>query len=350
MKSFTVQFLQGLSLPLGTSWLLSECMQAKGQQDLWQKKKPETLLALKDLARIQSVESSNRIEGVEVEQKRLEPLILGKTTARSRPEEEIIGYKKALELIHKKHSDLELNTKLIQRLHDLAQKGAGDAGVWKSRNNEILEFDIKGQKSVRFVPTPAQDVDEHMNQMCLRYLDAAAQNQHPLLILVSLFILDFLCIHPFRDGNGRVSRLLTTLLLSQNGFSVGQYVSLERLTEESKFEYYSALKESSQSWHTGQHNPLPWINFFLSTLRRAYKELDYRIENQNSITLGKSDLLREIILHQLGSFTLSEIQLQAPSVSAHTIKKVLGSLKKEKKVSLKGHGRSARWKVNTRQD
>lgn len=345
MNSLRRQFLDQISLPLGTSWLLSECMEAKGKQDLWQKKRPEALLALKDLARIQSVESSNRIEGVEVEQKRLAPLISGKISARSRPEEEIVGYKKALELIYKKYTELDIHAQSIQHLHALAQKGAGDAGLWKTRNNEILEFDARGQKSVRFVPTTAKDTPTSMDQLCLRYNDEISRYRHPNLILISLFILDFLCIHPFRDGNGRVSRLLTTLLLSQNQFSIGHYVSLERLTEENKSEYYSSLKESSQGWHTGEHNPLPWINFFLSTLRRSYKELHYKVEAQESQAQGKSQVVRNIILNQVGGFTLAEIQLLAPSISSHTIKKSLYDLKKEKKIALSGHGRSARWKV-----
>lgn len=344
MRSFNQKFLKAIHLPLGTAWLLGECMEAKGKQQLWEQKKPEVLRALKDLAMIQSAESSNRIEGVEVEHQRLKPLVLGNTRPRNRPEEEIIGYRHTLELIHSKYSDLEIIPKTVMHLHALAQKGAGDAGKWKTKDNEIIEFDPKGERSIRFIPVGANNTSYYMEQLCLSYRDEIKNSLLPSLIICALFILDFLCIHPFRDGNGRVSRLLSLLLLYQQDLHVGKYISLERIIEENKSDYYEALKHSSNGWHEKKHDPLPWINFFLSTLRQAYNELAKKVEATEGGDTGKGEIIEKIILNQIGSFSLRDIQLQCPNVSYQMIKKVLTDLKKNKKLALVGRGRGARWK------
>ncbi len=346
MNSFDRRFLKSITLPMGTSWLLSYCMEAKGQQELWSKKKPEVLRALKDLAMIQSAESSNRIEGVEVEARRLRPLILGKTKPMNRSEEEIMGYRYALELIHKNHKDLEMNPKTIRLIHKLAQEGAGDAGLWKRKNNEIIEFDNSGNRTVRFIPTEAAHTAQAIEKLCNSYENEMQNAYLPQLVTASLFVLDFLCIHPFRDGNGRVSRLLSLYSLYQISFDIGKYVSLERIIEENKETYYEALKQSSQGWHEGKHNPIPWINFFLSNLRQACKEMAANMEIVQTAISGKGELIEKIILNQIGAFTLREIQAQCPNVSSQMIKKTLNDLKKNKIVILVGRGAGARWKLS----
>ncbi len=345
LRSFDPKYLNSIYLPMGTTWLLGECMEAKGRQELWEQRKPESLRALKDQAMIQSAESSNRIEGVEVSSDRLKPLVLGRTKPRSRPEEEIMGYRRALEIIHSKHRNLEMNPKVIAQLHKLAQKGAGDAGLWKTKNNEIIEFDHFGQRSVRFVPLNAKDTNSAMENLCESYQNEMNFLKLPVLVISSLFILDFLCIHPFRDGNGRVSRLLTLLSFYQSGFNVGKYVSLERIVEENKESYYEALKTSSQGWHEQKHDSLPWINFCLSILRQAYKEMAENIEQHCHLNSGKGEVVEVAILKQVGSFSLREIQQQCPNISVQMIKKVLNDLKKNKQVILFGRGRGARWRV-----
>lgn len=346
MNSFHPKFIKSIALPMGTSWLLGECMEAKGKQQLWEQKKPEVLRALKDLAMIQSAESSNRIEGIEVDHQRLKPLVLGKTTPRSRSEEEMMGYRHALELIHTKHKSLEIVPKTIKKLHDLTQEGAGNAGQWKTKNNEIIEFDLKGQRNIRFTPVAAKQTSDYMKQLCMAYGDEI-QNAHlPSLILCALFILDFLCIHPFRDGNGRVSRLLNLLLLYQQDIHAGRYISLERAIEENKSDYYEALKKSSLRWHEGKHDPLPWTNFFLSTLRLTYKELAKKIAVIDTTASGKGEIIEKTILNQEGTFTLRDIQMQCPNVSSQMIKKILNDLKKDKKLTLSGKGRGAKWKIH----
>ncbi|PIT98903.1 MAG: hypothetical protein COT74_12630 [Bdellovibrionales bacterium CG10_big_fil_rev_8_21_14_0_10_45_34] len=345
MRSFSKKYLERLELPLGTMWLLGECMEFKGKQQLWESRRPEVLSALKEIAIIQSVESSNRIEGVEVESKRLRPLVLGNSRPRTRSEEEIMGYRRALELVHLKHSNIQVRPKTIQQLHNRAQEGAGDAGQWKSSNNEIIEFDSKGLRSVRFIPTSAKLTPKQMDQLCLGYAEESQKDRLPSLVLSALFVLDFLCIHPFRDGNGRVSRLLTLLLTYKNDFHVGRYISFERIIEENKIEYYQALKLSSQGWHQSKHDAVAWLNFFLSTIRMAYKELSEKVSGTDVESGGKTEIIKKAILEEIGLFSLKDIQTRCPSVSQQMIKKVLADLKKKQLIELRGRGRGAKWHV-----
>jgi Fic family protein len=345
MHSFHPKNLKSIQIPMGTSWLLGECMEAKGKQQLWEQKKPEVLSALKDLALIQSAESSNRIEGVEIDQQRLKPIILGNAIPKSRSEEEVRGYRRALELIHSKYKKLEISSLNIKKLHDLSQEGAGDSGVWKTKNNEIIEFDSVGNRSIRFIPVEANQITKYMDQLCLAYTNEIKNAHQPALILSALFILDFLCIHPFRDGNGRVSRLLSLLLMYQQDIHVGKYISLERIIEENKIDYYEALKVSSKGWHENKHDPLLWISFFLSTLRLAYKELALKVELSENGEHGKGTIIEKTIQSQIGTFTLRDIQLQCPNVSLQMIKKVLTDMKNNKKLILHGAGRGAKWKL-----
>ena len=345
LKSFDPRYLDSIQLPMGTTWLLGECMEARGRQQLWEQRKPESLKVLRDQAMIQSAESSNRIEGVEVSDDRLKPLVLGRTKPQSRPEEEIMGYRRALEVIHSKHQNLEMDLKTITNIHKLAQDGAGDAGLWKTKSNEIIEFDQFGQRSVRFTPLSAKETVPAMERLCESYENEINNSHRPALVISSLFILDFLCIHPFRDGNGRVSRLLNLLSLYQSGFNVGKYISLERIVEKNKETYYEALKNSSQGWHSRKHDSLPWINFCLSILRQAYKEMSENVERNDGFISGKGEVVETTVLKQLGSFSLRELKQQCPNVSPQMIKKILSYMKINRQVVLIGRGRGARWKV-----
>ncbi len=263
-----------MSFPLGTVWLLTDIAEAKGRQDLHAQRPPETLTALRENALVQSVESSNRIEGVTVASDRLRPLVLENARPRDRSEEEIQGYRRALELIHSQSPDLAITPDLLQRLHALIQEGSGDAGQWKRVDNEIIELREGAPPLVRFRPVGVAETPAAVEELCLLYRHAVNQSLAPPLVAAAALVLDFLCIHPFRDGNGRVSRLLTLLALYQHGYEVGRYVSLERIVEESQADYYEALRVSSQGWHEGRHDLIPWLNYFLPVLKRAYRELE----------------------------------------------------------------------------
>ena len=273
MMSFRGNYLSQLTLPLGSVWLMSDVAEAKGRQDLYLDKPPEILTSLRETALIQSVESSNRIEGVTVAPDRLRPLVLEDARPRDRSEEEIQGYRRALERIHAEAKTLAITPELLQWLHATIQEGSGDAGQWKQVDNEIIELREGAPPLVRFRPVKVAETPAAVEELCLVYRHALNQSLAPPLVAVAALVFDFLCIHPFRDGNGRISRLLTLLALYQHGYEVGRYVSLERLIEESRAEYYEALHRSSEGWHEGQHDLLPWLNFFLAILKRAYREL-----------------------------------------------------------------------------
>jgi Fic family protein len=344
MHSFIPSYLKKLVMHPSTTWLISQCTEARGKQELWQQTRPEILKSLQESAIIQSSESSNRIEGVQVEQKRLVPLIFGKAKPNDRPEEEIIGYKKALAYIHKNYASIKISSQTIKKLHALAQKGSvSDAGKFKIRDNEIIEILPNGERTIRFKATKAADTEKAIEQLCLGYQDIINKS-YPDILVISNFVFDFLCIHPFRDGNGRVSRLLTMLLLMQNGYFIGKYISIERIIEENKDDYYRLLKESSDGWHLEKHDLMPWWNYFFSIIKEAYKELNLRVEQYQGPD-NKSGLIRQIILQTANSFQLSDITKLTPNISQQLIKKVLAELKKEGKVQSHGRGAGSYWKV-----
>jgi Fic family protein len=335
----------GLTIPIGTGWLLGACMEARGKQDLWIRQKPEVLDVLREQAVIQSVESSNRIEGVTVAANRLRPLVIGKSRPRDRSEEELAGYRAALDWIFSRKNRVAITPDVIRRLHALAQGGSsGDAGEWKKRDNEIIEILPSGERSIRFVPVSAKKTPATVETLCRSCRAASDEKRIPPLLIVATFVFDLLCIHPFRDGNGRVSRLATSLLLQSQGFQVPRYISLERLIEDSKEEYYRVLKLCSQGWHEGKNEIIPWWNYFLGLLRNAYKEFERQIESVEARP-AKSDLVRQTVLGQVEPFTLADIAAQMPAASSHLIKKVLAEMKKVGQTRLVGRGRGARWEV-----
>jgi Fic family protein len=320
-------------------------MEARGKQDLWIRQKPEVLDVLRELAIIQSVESSNRIEGVTVPADRLRPLVIGRAKPRDRSEEEVAGYRAALNWIFSRKRGVPIAPDVLKRLHTLAQGGSsGDGGEWKKRDNEIIEVLPNGERSVRFVPTSAKDTPKAVEILCRNYRAACDEDRVPPLLIVATFVFDLLCIHPFRDGNGRVSRLTTSLLLQSHGFEVARYISLERLVEESKEEYYRVLKLCSQRWHEGQNEMVPWWNYYLGLLRNAYKEFQRQVESVEARP-AKSDLVRQTVLAQVDQFTLADVAALLPAASPQLVKKVLAGMKKAGKVRLTGRGRGARWEV-----
>jgi Fic family protein len=334
------------TVPLGTSWLLASCMEARGKQELWTRQKPEVLRVLREQAIIQSTESSNRIEGVTVSPERLRPVVIGRAKPRDRSEEELAGYRQALDWIFSRKRTVPVTPNLVRKLHAFAQGGTtGDAGEWKKRDNEIIEILSTAERRLRFVPTSARETPMVMESLCSNYRLACEEERIPPLLIVATFVFDFLCVHPFRDGNGRVARLLTTLLLQSQDFQVSRYISLERLVEESRNEYYRVLAECSRGWHTGKNEILPWWNYFLGLVRKAYKDFEMQVESA-SARPAKSDVVRRTVLGQVEEFTLADLAAQLPSTSRQLIKKVLAGMKEAGEVRLAGRGRSARWIVS----
>lgn len=333
-----------LRLPLGAVWLMNSISEHKGKQELYARQSPQILKSLVKIALIESAESSNRIEGVTVERKRLKPLILGHSKPRDRSEEEVAGYRKALDLVHKSHNSLDISPQTIQELHRLSHTGAGDAGKWKEKDNEIIRKNADGTVEIIFKPVSADSVSEAIKQLCLSYGYSIEQLKYPSLYAIACLILDFLCIHPFRDGNGRVSRLLTLLALYHHEYGVGKYISLERIIEQSKETYYEVLQKSSQRWHEAKHDIEPWLYYFLGTINSAYREFEQRAGNIKSFRGAKTEIVTQAINNQLGKFSMSDIERLCSGISRDMIRVVFRQLQKEKKIICLGKGQSARWK------
>jgi Fic family protein len=344
VMSFRGGRLRDAAIPTSTVWLLTDIAEAKGRQDLHARQSPQVLRALREQALVQSAESSNRIEGVTVEPSRLRPLVVGNAHPRDRSEVEVQNYRRALDLVHARAAELAVTPDVLRLLHRTAQEGAGDAGEWKRVNNDIVELRPGQAPRVRFRPVAAGETPAAVEELCLSYRHALDQEKVPPLIAVAALVLDFLCIHPFRDGNGRVSRLLTLLTLYQQGYVVGRYISLERLIEESREDYYEVLRRSSEGWHDGRHDLLPWLNYFLAILYRAYKTFEDRAGEGRSPRGAKTSLVETAIDRFPGPFGLRDLEHACPGVSRDMIRRVLRDLQKAGKVECLGRGRGARWR------
>lgn len=344
MMTFRNQRLRQHTLPMSTAWLLNDIAEAKGKQELFARQSPQMLKALREAAIIQSAESSNRIEGVTVAPDRLRSLVLGNTKPRDRSEQEVQGYRLALNEIHTRHEKLPISTVTLKRLHALCQSASGDAGQFKRLDNEVIELVPGAAPVIRFRCVKAKKTPAALDELCLLYRHALDQDNIPPLIAIAGLVLDFLCIHPFRDGNGRVSRLLTLLALYQHDYEVGRYISLERLVEQSKEDYYEVLNRSSQRWHDGKHDFTPWINFFFAIIRRGYAEFEQRAGQVKAPRGAKAELVFTAIRQESGDFRLTDIERACPGVGREWIRSLLTDLKAAGEVSCQGRGPAARWR------
>ena len=332
-----------VELPLGAVWLMNSVAEYKGKQELYVKQSPQVLKSLVEMAIIESAESSNRIEGVTVDKARLKPLIIDHSKPRDRSEEEVAGYRKALDLIHTKHKSLRITPETIKELHRLCRSEIWDAGKWKEKDNDIIRKYPDGRVEIIFKPVGAKETPEMTKQLCLTYENSVTQLKYPDLYAIACLVLDFLCIHPFRDGNGRVSRLLTLLALYQHGYQAGKYISIERITEQSKETYYESLNKSSQKWRQAKHDVFPWFTYFLGIILGAYKEFEERAGNIKPARGAKTEIVIKSIESQHGDFSISDIERACPNVSRVMIKRVLLQMQKDKKIKCLGKGQSAKW-------
>ncbi len=338
------QFITSLKMvPVTTSWYLTEISEAKGRQDLYAKQSPQRLKALKEHALIESAVSSNRIEGVEVDQKRIGTIIFGKSLLHDRSEEEVRGYREALNLIHERGAELPITEDTCRKLHGLVRGDMWDAGKYKEKDSDIIEKRLDGTSNIRFRTVPAVKTGAFMKGLMDAWRECISEAKVPPLIAMAAFGLDFLCIHPFRDGNGRVARLLILLQCYHLGIEVGRYISLERLIEQNKERYYETLKLSSERWHEGRHDPWHYINFVCFILRSAYREFEERLGDMPQPRGEKTSLVREAIGGFTGNFSVADIQQKCPGVGVDMIRKVLKELRAQRVIECLGRGRNARW-------
>jgi Fic family protein len=331
------QFLdQPPAVPASMAWYIADVAEALGKQELYTKQAPQKLKALREHALIESAVSSNRIEGVEVEHKRIATVVFGKAALRDRDEEEVRGYRKALDLIHTKGKALPISETTIGKLHALSRGGRGDAGEYKQTENDIIEVHPGVRREVRFRTVRAKETSKFMAELIKRWEQVHRERRiHPLIALGALN-LDFLCIHPFRDGNGRVSRLLLLLSCYHAGLEVGRYISLERLIEQNKERYYEVLKLGSEGWHQGKHDPWHYINFLLYTLKEAYQEFARRAGDVKMPRGEKQGLVAQAIERTIGPFRVADLQRDCPGVSLDMIRHVLKQLRAEGTSSASG--------------
>jgi Fic family protein len=332
------------TIPASTSWYLADLGEARGKQELFTKQSPQKLKVLREHALIESAVSSNRIEGVTVDQARVATVIFGKSLLRDRDEEEVRGYRDALKLIHEQGAKLRISERVIKQLHKMIRGDIWDAGKYKEQDSDIIEKHPDGRERVRFKAVAAAETSACMRQLVDQWNRALRERWvHPLIALAA-FNLDFLGIHPFRDGNGRVSRLLLLLQCYHLGFEVGRYISLERLIEENKERYYETLEQSSQGWHERKHDPWPYVNYLLYILKSACKEFEERVGKTTSPKGAKSDLVLDAIRRQSGEFRLADIERACPGVGRDWIRVLLADLKKSGQVTCRGKGPAARWR------
>ena len=320
---------------------LAQIREYKGEQALFIAAKKDTLTQLLEIAKIQSTEASNRIEGIYTSDDRLNKLVQDKTMPRTRSEREIAGYRDVLSTIHESHDYIPVKPSYILQLHrDLYKfSGSSTGGSYKATDNVIQEEDAAGNKRVRFHPVAAWETAEAMEQICQEFNAALQNTDLDPLLLIPMFILDFLCIHPFNDGNGRMSRLLTLLLLYRSGYIVGKYISLEKLIERSKETYYEVLQDSSYNWHEGINDDAPFVRYMLGILLAAYRDFSSRVQTLAASGLSKPERIEAIIKGKLGKITKAEIMEQCPDISQVTIQRTLTDLLKANKIIKIGGGR-----------
>lgn len=329
-------------IPMITGWYLSDLAEAKGRQQLYTRQSPQRLKALREYAMIESAIASNRIEGVEIDPARARTVILGKPAPRDRNEEEVSGYRDALRLIHEWPAQIEMSEKTILELHRISRGHGGDAGEYKGRDVDIIETYANGGSRVRFKSVPALETPKAVRGMIDQW-NAVSEKSIPPLVAIAALNLDFLCIHPFRDGNGRVSRLLLLLQCYHAGFEVGRYISLERIIEQHKERYYETLEQSSHGWHEDTNDPWPYVNYLLFVLREAYREFEQRVGQMAARRGEKTAFVLSAIERSRGPFGVSDLQRHCPGVGLDLIRRILKQQKKLGRVAVLGRGPSARW-------
>jgi Fic family protein len=345
MKKIDYSFLDNGLLPANliniTGIIYSLKAGAKIRQDEYEK----IFTELEKIAIVQSVKSSNAIEGIITSDERIKEIVNQNSKPLNHNEKEIAGYRDVLNEIHLHYEDIEFNEDTILKLHEIMMSytGVEDAGKYKVNQNYVIEEDTQGNRKVRFKPLEPKETPIAMEQLVLAYNDACNNININQLLLIPCVILDFLCIHPFRDGNGRMSRLLTLLLLYKSGFNVGKYISFEEQINNNKGNYYEALRLSSINWIENEQSYVPFIENFLLTLYMCYKELDKRFSVVNSNKITKKARIEATVLNNLTPISKAEICKILPDVSPTTVEVVLGTMVKNNAIKIIGSGRNTKY-------
>lgn len=343
MRRYDYSFLEK-SIPANIASLSTIIADLRAKGDFRKLQYADSYEKLRQKAIVESVKGSNAIEGIVTTDDRIRDIVNGAIPV-THDEKEISGYKEALNLIHANHEHMELDENTINSLHRMmeAEVNPAEAGQYKSHDNMIMEYLPDGTRHIRFKPVAAKETSKAMEQLLLAYYDARQNSNIADLLLIPCFIVDFLCIHPYLDGNGRVSRLLTVLLLYMSGYDIGRYISIEGQINKYKESYYEALEHSSAKWHDNKNDYTPFMVNFMQILYRCYKELD---ESFMDITLKKakkSERVESVLLNAIAPISKSDILDKVPDISVKTVELVLSKMIKEDKIVKIGSYRDARY-------
>jgi Fic family protein len=345
MRSFDPGFIERQPLSQGLLQTIRQLGEFKGRQQLYVEQSPQVLKALQHAAEIESTESSNRIEGVVAPHERIAEIVARRSKPRNRPEQEIAGYRDVLQDIHVKAPRTPFTTALVLQMHeDLYRFSTGRGGEWKHADNEITEAMPDGSRRLRFKPLPARETPLAMEDLHARFLEARSTGAIEPLLLIPAYVLDFLCIHPFLDGNGRTARLLTLLLLYQAGYEVGRFISLEQMVERTKRSYYDTLLASSLGWHEGRHDLVPWWEYFLGVMMLGcYREFEKRVGTITVRQGAKREMIVDTVLRLPAEFKVGEVKRACPGISQATINRTLAQMRRDGTIRCVRGGRDAVW-------
>ena len=326
---------------------ISKIHEYKGKQELYLRQKPVELTRLIEIAKVQSTEASNRIEGIVTTNSRLKQLVSDKATPRNRAEEEILGYRNVLNLVHENYDVMPVRSNYILQMHRdlLKYTGYSYGGQFKTTPNEIDMVLENGEKIVLFKPLEPYETPDAINMICESYSNVLDQEIVDELILIPCFLLDFLCIHPFNDGNGRMSRLLTLLLLNRCGYMVGQYISIEKAIADTKEAYYDALQKADRGWYEGLNDPKPFIKYMLAIILSCYREFDQRVNvvQGSGIKSTSYDIVKAYVGKCIGKFSKQEVLVHCPSLGSSSVEAALKKLVAEGTLIKIGAGRNTRY-------
>ena len=340
---FDYSFLEHGMLPAGLVNTITAIAELREREKERKENFVEIFSKLESIAKVQSIKGSNEIEGIITSEQRINEIVNQNSAPLNHNEAEIAGYRDALALIHGNYTRLDIHESDILRLHEIMLSYSPvNGGQYKESDNVIMEV-AGGVRRVRFEPTPAAETAKAMEQLILAYMNARSSYYINQLLLIPCFILDFLCIHPFTDGNGRMSRLLSLLLLYKNGFDAGRYISFEEQINRSKDRYYQALKDSSTGWHERQHSYFPFIENFITTLLYCYKELDKRFAVVNSKKVTKRQRIEATVTNSLLPISKSEICYILPDVSPTTVEAALAEMIKNGQIQKVGTSRNTKY-------
>lgn len=322
--------------------MLSSLHEFRGKQELYIEAESDILTALLNIAKIQSTKASNKIEGIYTSDERLEALVMEKAEPQNRSEEEIAGYREVLATVHDSYEYISIRPNNILQLHrDLYGFSSSDTGGrFKNTDNVIAESGKDGKQRVRFAPVPAFQTAEAMEALCSEFNSAIDRSEYDSLLLIPMFILDFLCIHPFNDGNGRMSRLLTLLLLYRSGYIVGKYISMEMLIEKTKETYYEALQNSSIGWHDNTSDYTFFVRYYLGVVLKGYNDFQDRVEHLKYRKISKTERVKAVFEKKLGIIKKSDIATLCPDISETTIERSLKELLESGYIEKVGKGRA----------